>query len=175
MDRQGRGAGVRQRKGKRCARATGARVAGCSDRFYGHPENMLMPGPAATMGDGWETARRRDAGNDWVVVRLVTGARIELAELDTSHFKGNAPGRASLRGMDARRRSPADPAAWFDLLPQTPLAPDTPHRFPLTGPRAVTHVRLDIFPDGGMARLRLYGSRTDEGLAAGRQRWAETA
>jgi allantoicase len=135
----------------------GARVAGCSNMFYGHPQNMLMPGLAASMGDGWETSRRRDDGNDWVLVQLAAPAVIELADLDTRHFKGNAPGRASLRGIDARTGSLDVEADWFDVLPAVPLARDTPHRFRVSPAREATHVRLDIYPDGGMARLRLFG------------------
>jgi allantoicase len=67
-----------------------------------------------------------------------------------------------------------DKSAWRELLPPVRLLPDTPHRFRVTGQPA-THVRLNIFPDGGVARLRLYGSLTDDGLAAARRRWAETA
>jgi allantoicase len=144
----------------------GARITGCSNMFYGHPQKMLMPGLAASMGDGWETSRRRDDANDWVIVKLAAPAVIGLADLDTSHFKGNAPGTASLRGVDARAGSPDDPAGWFDLLPPVPLAPDTPHRFRLAGAPAATHVRLDIFPDGGMARLRLHGRPDADGAAA---------
>jgi allantoicase len=134
--------------------------------FYGHPQKMLMPGLAASMGDGWETSRRRDDSNDWVMVKLAVPAVIDLADLDTSHFKGNAPGRASLRGVDARAGSLDDPTHWFDLLPPVPLAPDTPHRFRTAEAPAATHVRLDIFPDGGMARLRLLGSPDEAGAAA---------
>ena len=143
----------------------GARITGCSDMFYGHPQRMLMPGLAASMGDGWETSRRRDDANDWVVVRLAAPAVIDLADLDTSHFKGNAPGTASLRGVDARRGSLDDPTDWFDLLPAVPLTPDTPHRFRLAAAPAATHVRMDIFPDGGMARLRLHGRPDADGMA----------
>jgi allantoicase len=153
------------------AAQSGARIAGCSDMFYGHPQNMLMPGLAASMGDGWETSRRRDDGNDWALVQLVAPAVIELAELDTSHFKGNAPGRASLRGVDVRSGSLDEPGDWFELLAPTRLAPDTPHRFPVPAGRAATHVRLDIFPDGGMARLRLYGRPDAAGAAALRARF----
>ncbi len=131
----------------------GAEVTGCSDMFYGHPHNMLMPGLAQHMGDGWETSRRRDDGNDWVVVRLAAPAEISLADLDTSHFKGNAPGWASVRGS-----APDAPDDWFDILARTPLNPDTPHRFPVRPGRVADRVRLDIFPDGGMARLRLHGT-----------------
>jgi allantoicase len=144
----------------------GARITGCSNMFYGHPQNMLMPGLATTMGDGWETSRRRDDGNDWAVVRLVAPAVIELADLDTTHFKGNVPGRAGLRGVDSRAGSPDDPANWFELLAPTPLAPDTPHRFVVAQAPAATHVRLDIYPDGGMARLRLHGRPDADGASA---------
>jgi allantoicase len=128
----------------------GGRVVDCSDMFYGHPESMLMPGLAQHRGDGWETARRRDDGNDWVIVRLAAPSRLTFADLDTTHFKGNAPGAARLLGS-------ADQREWFELLPRTPLHPDTRHRFPLADDRPAAHVRLDIYPDGGMARLRLLG------------------
>jgi allantoicase len=153
----------------------GGRIVGCSDMFYGSPQNMLMPGLAATMGDGWETARRRDDGNDWVIVKLAVPAVIGHADLDTRHFKGNAPGRASLRGVDARFGSLDDPADWFELMPPTLLAADTPHRFRLDAAPAATHVRMDIFPDGGMARLRLHGRPDAAGAAALRTRFDTTS
>ncbi|MEU7908270.1 allantoicase [Actinoplanes sp. NPDC049118] len=135
----------------------GGRIAGCSNMFYGHPQNIILPGLARSMGDGWETSRRRDDGNDWVLVQLAVPSVIELADLDTSHFKGNAPGSATLRGIDARTGLLDDPSDWFDLLPQVRLSPDTRHRFPVSVVPVATHARLDIFPDGGMARLRLIG------------------
>jgi allantoicase len=152
----------------------GGRVMGCSNMFYGSPQQLLAPGLARTMGEGWETARRRDEGNDWVLIRLAVPGVVEFADLDTSHFKGNAPGRASLRGVDARTGKLDDPADWFDLLPSVRLSPDTRHRFPVTVVPAATHVRLDIFPDGGMARLRLHGRPDADGHAALAHRFAET-
>jgi len=87
----------------------GGRVVDCSDMFYGHPESMLMPGLAQHMGDGWETARRRDDGNDWVDFALAGPGEIRQAELDTSYFVGNAPGWARLSGYNADLgQSPAD-------------------------------------------------------------------
>jgi allantoicase len=136
----------------------GGRVVDCSDMYYGSPGNLISPGLARTMGEGWETARRRDGGNDWVLLRLAAPGRVRLAELDTSHFKGNAPGAASLRGT----ADPDDPAGWFEILPRTRLQPDTRHRFPVEATGTASHVRLDIFPDGGMARLRLYGEPVAE-------------
>ncbi|HEX2772627.1 MAG TPA: allantoicase, partial [Micromonosporaceae bacterium] len=149
----------------------GGHVVACSDRFFGSPNNLLLPGLARVMGEGWETARRRDGGNDWVVVRLATPGVIRLAELDTSHFKGNAPAAASLRGADVRVSPLDDPAGWFEILPRTRLQPDTRHRFVLDAAAPVDRVRLDVFPDGGMARLRLWGRPTAAGRSALGRRW----
>jgi allantoicase len=134
------------------AAEAGGRVVDCSDMFYGSPGNLLAPGRPTHMGDGWETARRRDDGNDWVVVALAGRGRVRIAELDTSYFVHNAPGWAGVRGRDGGS------GEWFELLPRTRLQPDTRHRFRLADARPVSEVRLDIYPDGGMARLRLFGS-----------------
>lgn len=142
----------------------GGVVTGCSNLFYSSPNNLLLPGPARSMGEGWETARRRDDGNDFVEVALAAEGAIAVAELDTSWFLHNAPGRASLRGR-------AGEGAWVDLLPRTPLLPDTRHRFVLADAPPVDRVRLDVFPDGGMARLRLHGTPTDAGRAELERRW----
>ncbi|MDT7785476.1 MAG: allantoicase [Pseudonocardiales bacterium] len=147
----------------------GAVVTGCSNMFYSSPNNLIAPGQATVMGEGWETARRRDDGNDWVSVKLAAPGVVQLVELDTSHFKGNAPGWASVSGCDERK----DPDAWFDVLPRTRLQPDTRHRFVVDGVEA-THVRLDIYPDGGMARLRVLGTPTNDGSAHLRSLWAKS-
>lgn len=135
------------------ASANGGRVADCSDMFYGSPGNLIAPGVARDMRDGWETARRRDDANDWVVVALGEAGRIRIAEIDSSYFLHNAPGWAALHG---RRSSSQE---WFELLPRTRLQPDTRHRFRIDDAAPVTEVRLDIYPDGGLARLRLFGER----------------
>jgi len=156
----------------------GADIAACSDQFYSSPRHVISPGLSRMMGEGWETRRRRKPGYEWLVVRLAGRGVIHLAEIDTSWYRGNQPESASLQMMDAAGHQPggslADERAWRDLLPRVSLLPDTPHRFRLDG-RPATHVRLNIFPDGGVARLRLYGSLTNDGLAAVRRRWNETA
>jgi allantoicase len=151
----------------------GADVVDCSDHYFSAPRNALSPGLPAVMGDGWETRRRRDTGNDWLIVRLAAPGVVALAEIDTLHYKGNAPGAASLSAIDARRGALTGSGAWPVLLPRTPLQPDTAHRFRVDNGEA-THVRLDIFPDGGVARLRLFGSLTADGLASLERRWRET-
>jgi allantoicase len=135
------------------ALANGGRVLDCSNRFYSDPQHLLLPGPARVMGDGWETARRRDGGNDWVQVRLAGEGVLGMAEIDTSYFLGNSPGAARLTGIRA------DGSA-VELLPRTALLPDTRHRFPIAVAEPVTEARVDIFPDGGFARLRLFGTLT---------------
>ena len=132
----------------------GAVVTGCSNMFYSSPANLLMPGLARVMGDGWETARRRDAGNDWVAVRLACPGSVEVVELDTSHFVGNAPGWAALASDGG------------DLVTRTALQPDTRHRFAVAGGPVAGDVRLDVYPDGGMARLRVFGVPTAGARAA---------
>ena len=146
----------------------GGAVVDCSNMFYASPTNLIAPGEARVMGEGWETARRRDDGNDWVEFRLAGPGAIAIAELDTRCFVGNAPGWASLRG----RCDPDD--RWTDLLPRTGLLPDTRHRFRLTTGGQVTHVRLDIYPDGGMARVRLHGELPDAARADLTDRWFAT-
>lgn len=141
----------------------GGAITGCSNEFYGTPHQLIGRGLAVNMGGGWETARRRDAGNDWVTVALACPGVIGLAEMDTSYFLGNSPGAARLTGC-IPGADPALPASWTELLPMTRLQPDTPHRFLLApGGPGVTQVRLDVYPDGGMARLRLWGRPTADG------------
>lgn len=143
---------------------TGASIVDCSNLFYAEPANLLRPGPARSMGEGWETARRRAPGNDWVVVRLAGAGVPREIEIDTSYFAGNAPGSARVTGR-------CDGGVWLDLLPETRLQPDTRHRFRVAPGRAVDEVRVDIHPDGGFSRLRVRGELTAAALARAAERW----
>ncbi|MCX4094280.1 allantoicase [Nocardia sp. alder85J] len=133
---------------------SGGRVTDCSNRFYSQPQNLLLPDRSRVMGEGWETARRRDSGNDWVRVRLAGEGVPDLVEIDTSYYLFNSPGAATLTGIRADGTE-------VELLPRTALQPDTRHRLPLTAAEPVTEVRLDVYPDGGVARLRVIGALTD--------------
>ena len=148
----------------------GGYVVDTSDRFYGDARNMLMPYRAANMGDGWETKRRRGPGHDWAVLRAGIAGAIRRIELDTAHFKGNYPDSASVDAAvmededggvsaDVATRTSAD---WQIVLPQTKLQPDHLHPFEgeLKPDVIATHVRLNIFPDGGVSRFRVFGSPT---------------
>jgi allantoicase len=137
----------------------GGSVVACSNMFYGSRHNVIMPGEATHMGDGWETKRRRGPGHDWTIVRLGAEGTIRRVDVDTRHFKGNAPGACSLDVASLTQGDVLDQTQWRELLPQTPLQPHTCHAFEdeLRTACAVTHARLNIFPDGGIARLRLFG------------------
>lgn len=147
----------------------GGLVIGCSDMFFGHRHNLILPGPSLGMHDGWETRRRRGPGHDWAIVRLGSRGAICRAEVDTSHFKGNAPGSCSIEGCDAADATAEELSAegfggWREILPRTPLQPHTRHDFDeLAAAGPITHARLNIFPDGGVARLRLYGAVAEGG------------
>ncbi len=140
----------------------GAVVVDCSDRHYGNPQHLLLPGPSTHMGDGWETRRRRGPGHDWAVVRLGHRGTIEHIEVETDHYKGNAPGSCMLEGCDFPNPDAfaAGTARWETLVPQSPLEPDSRHRWESALKQPLTHVRLNIHPDGGIARLRLIGRAT---------------
>jgi allantoicase len=142
----------------------GGVVIGTSDMFFGSGQNLIMPGPAATMGDGWETKRRRGPGHDWAVIKLGKPGTIRKIEVDTTHFKGNHPDECSIERcsipIGSSRESLTSPLAHWDvLLPKMKLQPDTRHFFEheLKGVGECTHVRLNIYPDGGVSRLRVWG------------------
>jgi allantoicase len=139
----------------------GGVVVACSDMFFGSRHNLIMPGDATHMGDGWETKRRRGPGHDWTIIRLGARGAIRRADVDTRHFKGNAPGACSLEAFDGDEAAALAQAesAWKALMPRTPLQPHARHSFEdeLKDAGAATHVRFNIFPDGGVGRLRLFG------------------
>jgi allantoicase len=133
----------------------GGRVVDCSDMFFGSRNNLIMPGPPRGMADGWETRRRRSAGHDWTIVQLGVPSTIVRVEVDTRYFRGNAPAACSVDASTSDR-----PDDWMELLPRSPLASDRHHTFETTLKRIadVTYVRLNIFPDGGVARLHVFSA-----------------
>jgi len=151
----------------------GGLVLACNDMFFGSRHNLIMPGRGVNMGDGWETKRSRREGPDWVVVRLAAEGVLEHVEVDTRHFKGNYPESCSLHGTrDAGADPAADSAVWEEVLPRTKLLPDTRHVFSseLAARGPFARVRLRIYPDGGVSRLRVVGAVTREARQAARLR-----
>ncbi|HEY6188681.1 MAG TPA: allantoicase [Pyrinomonadaceae bacterium] len=143
----------------------GGLVLSCSDMFFGHRHNLIMPGRAQNMSDGWETKRRRGPGHDWTIIRLGTRGLIRRIEVDTAHFKGNFPESCSLEGRDVFEGEPWDEASdaspgWQEILRRTPLQAHTRHYFEdeLKDLGPITHLRFNIYPDGGVSRLRVMGT-----------------
>ena len=142
----------------------GGKALACSDAFFGPMDNLLLPSRAENMGGGWETRRKRPApGHDWILIRLGAPGAIEVAEIDTNHFKGNYPDRCALRGVhapDATLTELVARADWETILPETKLEAHD-RRFlkedALQAKGPFTHVKVDIYPDGGISRLRLFG------------------
>jgi allantoicase len=135
----------------------------CSDMFFSPMNNLIMPGRSANMGDGWETKRRRGPGYDWIVLKLGRPGVLRKIEVDTNHFKGNYPDTCSIEGCYAPEASPAAiidaGMPWKEILSRTKLQADTRHFFEteLKEVGSMTHVRLNIYPDGGVSRLRIWG------------------
>ena len=134
----------------------GGTVLTASDMFFGNKHNLIMPGRAADMSDGWESKRRRGEGYDWCVIKLGTAGTIKRVEVDTLWFKGNYPESCSI---EVGNGTNVDEIVWQELLPNAKLQAHTRHIFvdKLNDCGVATHVRFNIFPDGGVSRLRLFG------------------
>ena len=143
---------------------SGGLVVAASDMFFGTKENLILPGRSTHMGDGWETRRRRGPGFDWAVVALGAPGRIQRVVVETTHFKGNYPDSCMIEACHAPDVDVdslnAGVLPWHELLPQCKLGPDADHVFEreLRDIGPATHVKLNIYPDGGVARLRVWGT-----------------
>ncbi len=143
------------------AAVNGAKAILCNDMFFSHMDNLIMPGRGVNMGDGWETKRNRTPNNrDWVIVRLAHQGVIDKLLIDTCHFKGNYPDSCLVEGcMIGGDDSNVNfwEAKWTTILPQSKLEADHEHTFESVSKDVFTHVRLTIFPDGGVSRMRCWG------------------
>ncbi|HVK54655.1 MAG TPA: allantoicase [Burkholderiales bacterium] len=141
----------------------GGRAIAWNDAHFGKPLNLLTPGRGKDMGDGWETRRRREPGNDWTIIALGHPGVISRIEVDTAHFKGNYPDRCSIQGAlvgDIPDEALiAQSMFWPVLLPEQPLSMDAIHNFAaeIANIGLISHIRFNIVPDGGVSRLRLFG------------------
>jgi allantoicase len=137
----------------------GGRGISASDMFFSSPSNLIMPNRGLNMGDGWETKRRRDHNNDWAVIKLGLPGTIRKVILDTAHFKGNYPDQFSLQA--AHSADSDTNLNWQTILEKTPLRADYEHLFIeqllCSDDEQFTHVKVNIYPDGGISRLRIFG------------------
>lgn len=139
----------------------GGRALTCNNEHFGTMHNLNIPTPGVDMGDGWETRRRREPGNDWVIMKLGRPGSIERVHIDTAFFKGNYPDRVSIQGIlqNDDAVSGAASSAWPLILPESKLEADCVHEFTtdILEHAAISHIRMNIFPDGGVSRLKLFG------------------
>ena len=140
----------------------GGKAIACNDMFFSSMDNLLMPGKGINMGDGWETKRNRNPGNfDWVIIRLGTTGIISDVMLDTEHFKGNYPDSFTLECCLSENDNEVvnDKVEWKTLLSEQKLSAHNEHKYKLSDSICASHVRLKIYPDGGVSRLRLLGKK----------------
>ena len=145
------------------AAENGGKTLACSNMHFGDMNNLISPGTAIDMSDGWETKRRRSPGHDWVILKLGAPCAIERIVVDTLHFKGNFPDSCSLEECFAPNADKdsilLDDIDWQEVLPDSKLGSNREHIFSKelkqTGPQ--THMRFNIYPDGGVSRLRIFG------------------
>jgi allantoicase len=141
------------------AATNGGKSILCNDMFFSHMDNLIMPGKGKDMGDGWETKRNRTPNNkDWVIIRLAKEGTIKQLLVDTHHFKGNYPDSCMIEGCKSADDN-VEKAEWTVLLPQSKLKAHHEHLYEkeIENQGPFTHVRLSIFPDGGISRIRLWG------------------
>ena len=141
----------------------GGKIIAYNNAHYGDVTALLSSGRGKTMGDGWETRRRREPGNDWIIIKLAKPGLIEEIELDTAHFKGNYPDKASISAgyfnEDTKINSIIkNTNDWKEILSPTKLKADKIHRFKkIIHNKEANFIKLDIYPDGGISRLRIFG------------------
>ncbi|MEO1260534.1 MAG: allantoicase [Bacteroidota bacterium] len=150
------------------AAINGGKALRCNDMFFSRMDNLIMPGRGLNMGDGWETKRNRTPNNrDWVILKLAAAGTIKKILVDTCHFKGNFPDRCSLEGCFVEAPGLLDfkdakntKTEWTEILPQQKLQAHCEHFFEkeIENHGLFTHIRFNIFPDGGVSRLRLFGT-----------------
>ncbi len=155
--------GAKQGEADLIAAGNGGVALAASDSFFSPMNNLLLPQPAKNMGSGWESRRRRVPGHDWVIIRMAKRGEVAGCVVNTNHFKGNFPDRVSIEGIDAppgvRITELITSGDWQELLPASPCRASERliFRDELTSQGPFTHVRMNIFPDGGVSRLRIFG------------------
>jgi allantoicase len=142
----------------------GSSVIACNNEHFGKAENILAPGKAKNMGDGWETRRRRGKGFDWLILNSLDGKEIDKIEISTHHFKGNFPSHCSLQAAylpnsKNSKQIVKSSTKWKYLLKDAKLSANKVHVFKnnLMKKDKINFIKINIFPDGGISRFRIYG------------------
>ncbi|KAF2747039.1 Allantoicase [Sporormia fimetaria CBS 119925] len=155
----------------------GSRVLAFSDEWFAEASNLITPTPpirkpgyfvhSGAWYDGWETRRHNQEPFDWVIIKLgVASGKVAGVEIDTAHFNGNHAPEIAVQGTfatseaDEEKIKSKDYAGWETILDKQECGPNQRQAWMLERitEKAYTHVRLLMYPDGGIARFRLYGN-----------------
>jgi allantoicase len=140
----------------------GASIFACNNEHFGQSENILAKGKAKNMGDGWETRRRRGPGYDWVIIKCLNGY-VKNFEISTHHFKGNYPAQFSLQGIKCLGKGSVinkmllSSKNWKNLISLSKLKAHKVHKFTVSNKVQVNYLKLNIYPDGGVSRVKALG------------------
>ena len=151
----------------------GGRAIYANDTHFGVPENLIAPGKGINMGDGWETRRNLEratdpdywtGAHDFAILELAHMGEVERIFIDTAFFKGNFPDRVSVQAANLSGLSDTEiieqSKDWVEMLPMQNLSADSEHEVTPASAGSITHIRLNIYPDGGVSRLRMFGKIT---------------
>ena len=146
----------------------GTKVVYKTDEFFAPAKRIINPWPPifkkgvfdkhGKWMDGWETRRKRGKGHDYLILKLGKPGKIHKVDIDTSYFSGNQPRKVSLDACFSKKRLPNKNSNWIKILKKKSTKPNSHNFFNIKNKSIFTHVKLNIYPDGGVARIRIYGS-----------------
>ena len=146
----------------------GSKIVFKTNEFFAPAKRIINPWPPVFKEgvfdkhgkwmDGWETKRKRGKGYDYLILKLGRPGRISKIDIDTSYFSGNQPSKVSLHACFSKKKLPNKNSKWTTILKKKPTKPNSHHFFNVKNKSIFTHIKLNIFPDGGVARIRIYGS-----------------
>ena len=146
----------------------GSKIVFKTNEFFAPAKRIINPWPPifkegvfdkhGKWMDGWETKRKRGKGYDYLILKLGRPGRISKIDIDTSYFSGNQPSKVSLHACFSKKKLPNKNSKWTTILKKKPTKANSHHFFNVTNKSIFTHIKLNIYPDGGVARIRIYGS-----------------
>ena len=146
----------------------GSKIVFKTNEFFAPAKRIINPWPPifkegvfdkhGKWMDGWETKRKRGKGYDYLILKLGRPGRISKIDIDTSYFSGNQPSKISLHACFSKKKLPNKNSKWTTILKKKPTKANSHHFFNIKNKSIFTHIKLNIFPDGGVARIRIYGS-----------------
>ena len=146
----------------------GSKIVYKTDEFFAPAKRIINPWPPifkegvfdkhGKWMDGWETRRKRKKGYDYLILKFGKPGKIYKIDIDTSYFSGNQPTKVSLEACSSKKKLPNKNSKWIKILKKKPTKANSHHFFNIKNKSIFTHIKLNIYPDGGIARIRIYGS-----------------